>query len=108
MNLNILQLVSVNTPPNLQKPLPTLTLNTGTDFAVELPISSATDKEGDAITAKVQIDGSASKFLSFDNQANKLVVNGAAAINGGASGIYIYTVSLTDSKGLSSSYSSTV
>jgi hypothetical protein len=56
-----------------------------------LPISSSTDTEGDSITAKVQIDGSASLFLSFDNQTNKLVVNGAAAISAGASGNYIYT-----------------
>ena len=36
-----------------------------------------------------------------------LVVNGAAAIEGTASGTYAYTVILTDKKG-SSSYSSTV
>ena len=61
VNLNILQLIEVNTPPTLTKGLPTVTVNTGTDLKVELPISSAKNKEANgAITAKVQIEDAAS------------------------------------------------
>ena len=61
VNLNILQLIEVNTPPTLTKGLPTVTVNTGTDLEVELPISSAINKEdGGAITAKVQFEDTAS------------------------------------------------
>ena len=68
VNLNILQLVEVNTPPTLTKALPTVTVNTGSDLEVELPISSATNKDDSgAITVKVQVEDTASLFLSFDN-----------------------------------------
>ena len=52
--------MATNTPPTLSKELSSVTVNTGAEFAVELPISSATDKEGDAIITKVQIDKSSS------------------------------------------------
>ena len=61
VNVNILQLVEVNTPPTLTKALPTVTVNTGSDLEVELPILSATNKEnGGAIVAQVQIEDTAS------------------------------------------------
>jgi hypothetical protein len=71
-----------------------------------VPISSAVDGEGDAITAKMTPPSAS--FIRWESSTESLVVDGAEALAANASGSYQYEVKLTDSKGAQATFTASI
>ena len=78
-----------------------MTLETGKDGVLMVPISEAKDDENQAITHKVELPIGAS-FLKWDNDKMAILIDGKSAMEAKASGVYVYNVKLKDSMGAES------